>query len=313
MPAEDRAGLLLDTFALCKAGKVGVGELVQLLSAYQGELDSTVWDAIAGVLMELTTLYGETPVASAFVAFAASLAGPAAAHYGWEPQPSDGHLGRLARASVMSLAGRFCVGDQGIVAAARARFAKLVADPQSTTAVTSELRSTMLQIVARNGGATERTQLLALYDAAVVDVDRKQVMLAIGCIPDPALRNATLEWAVSGAVKLQDFFYPMKSVSHEDAAGQAQMWAFFTSHFDQIHSLVATASPSLFDTVICVACEGFATEARAAEVEAFLAPKPLPFNQRSIAQILETIRSNAKMLARVLQSETVRPEFWTLL
>lgn len=313
LPAEDRAGLLLDSFALCKAGKMEIGELVQLLAAYKGELDATVWDAIAVVLTELNTVFGETPVADAFVAFAASLAGPAAAHYGWEPQESDGHLGRLARATAISLAGRFCKSDKDLVAAARSRFAKLVENPQSTTAVTSELRSTMLQIVARHGGSHEYSQLLSLYRSAVADIDRKQVMLAFGCIPDPKLRTAALEWGISKEVKLQDYFYPMRAVSHEDAAGQALMWDFFTSHFDQIHSLVATASPSLFDAAITAACEGFGTETRATEVEAFFATKTLPSNQRSIAQILENIRSNAKMLARVLQSDVARPQFWVSL
>jgi ERAP1-like C-terminal domain len=42
LPAEDRAGLISDVFALTKAGKMKVEELVSLLPAYKDEDNSTV-------------------------------------------------------------------------------------------------------------------------------------------------------------------------------------------------------------------------------------------------------------------------------
>ena len=44
--------------------------------------------------------------------------------------------------------------------------------------------------------------------------ERKHVMVSLGAISDLKLKKRTLDWTVSsGAVKLQDLFYAMRSVS----------------------------------------------------------------------------------------------------
>jgi len=38
---------------------------------------------------------------------------------------------------------------------------------------------------------------------------KKDVYAALGFTPNPADKLKVLDWATSGAIKLQDFFYPM--------------------------------------------------------------------------------------------------------
>jgi puromycin-sensitive aminopeptidase len=65
LPPIDRAAVLLDTYALAKAGAGGVQvvQVAELLSAYQDEDNNTVWAALAGVLRALHTVLeeGATP------------------------------------------------------------------------------------------------------------------------------------------------------------------------------------------------------------------------------------------------------------
>lgn len=50
IPAEDRIGLLSDTFATCKAGALDAGFIVDLLSGFKDELNDKVWSELASVL-----------------------------------------------------------------------------------------------------------------------------------------------------------------------------------------------------------------------------------------------------------------------
>jgi puromycin-sensitive aminopeptidase len=303
----------MDALSLCQAQQLPVSDLLSLLAAYRGDFDSTVLDAVSSALHELdVVLRGEDAIYPAFTAFAATLAQPAAAHYGWDARDTDGHLSRLARATSIGLGAAY--GDNAeLLSAARSRFARVVADPTSSTAVAAELRGTMLRIVARFGGVAERDQLLSLYRNASTDAERRQAILALGRLQDSALRAATLEWAVSGEVKLQDFFYPMLSVAGASAAGQEACWAFFKANYDRIRGLIAKASPSIMDAVIEASCGSFVTEQRADEVEAYFATKDLPLNQRTIEQALETIRSKAAFLRYLLASSAAAADFWATL
>lgn len=45
--------MILDAYALVKAGKMGPDELVRMLAAYKGEKNTTVWKALHMVLLQL--------------------------------------------------------------------------------------------------------------------------------------------------------------------------------------------------------------------------------------------------------------------
>merc|ERR1712137_116612 len=120
----------------------------------------------------------------------------------------------------------------------------------------------------------------------------------------------TLEWAVSGQVKLQDFFYVMMAVSASSKEGLDMTWNFYKSNFEQIRKLVKDMSPSIMDAVISVSTSGYCTEEMAKQIEQFFEEHQLPLNKRKISQILEEIRSNAGFAQRSLTTDVSKPEFW---
>lgn len=173
-----------------------------------------------------------------------------------------------------------------------------------------EYRSSVLQAVLAQGGAVEHRQLMDAYKKLEKSIDQKQVQQSVGWTPALATKSEMLRWAISGEVKIQDFFYLMMSVSNSSREGLDMMWKFFTSEFDAIYGMVKSASPSIMDAVIGASTAGFCSEEKATEIEAFFEKHPLPSNKRTISQKLEEIRTNAQFLTRALQTDLAQEQFW---
>eukprot|EP00933_Yihiella_yeosuensis_P012781 TRINITY_DN12192_c0_g1_i1.p1 TRINITY_DN12192_c0_g1~~TRINITY_DN12192_c0_g1_i1.p1 ORF type:complete len:859 (+),score=193.67 TRINITY_DN12192_c0_g1_i1:309-2579(+) len=318
LSAVDRSNLVVDAFALAKAGKLGTDELVRLLAGYSGETDYIVWSALSQALLGLQKLLmGGAPddVYTAFMAFGQKLVGKSwkAANLGWESRPSDGHTDGLLRGLLMQLISRFNP-DAEFMSEARKRFDKYVEDPVGNAEVLpDEYRVPVLQAVLAQGGRSENSKLREAYKKLVTNVDQKHVFQSIGFSSDTALKKEALQWAVSGDIKIQDFFYVMGGVSGSSKAGLDMMWNFLKSDFDHIHGMVKTASPSIMDSVIIYATRGYCSEEKAKEIEDFFEAHPLPLCKRTISQELENLRIQAKFLSRALATEIAKPQFFEAL
>jgi len=308
--ADDRAGLLTDALALCKAGHASMpaAQLLRLLGAYTGERHATVWSAIAAVLTSVdNALLGVgaegTEAREAFAAFAARLVAPAAAAVGWESRADDGHLSKLVRMTLVELEARFCSGDPAVQAKARALWDAIMAGDKD--ACPSDIKVAVFKIVAKGGGEAEYGALMAHLARCDNDTDRKHVYAAMGCFPSTALQMRVLDWALggSGNIKLQDFFYPIGSVSGSSAAGLELTWATFRTRFAEISTMLKKSVSWMMDALILSSVSGFATAARADEVEAFFRANPLPQSARKISQAVENIRVSAAYCGRLVSSE----------
>lgn len=85
-------------------------------------------------------------------------------------------------------------------------------NPEDVEALPTEYKVPVMAMVLKAGGQKEFDQVMQLYHDAPSNVEKKQVYNAIGATADPALKRRVLEWALS-EIKLQDFFYPIGSVS----------------------------------------------------------------------------------------------------
>lgn len=250
-----------------------------------------------------------------FVAFAAKLVKPAALKIGWAPSSGgkkDPFLGKLLRATLVRLQAHFCASDDDVSAKAQElwdEFFELAQSGGDSPNLPADFKIPVFKIVLKNCKTHQAfEQLLALLPSLKTNAERKAVYLSLGAAPQPALKRRVLEWAVSGDIKLQDFFYPMGSVSQSSPEGLALAWSFFQERFDTIHGMVAKASASLMDAAIVYSVAGYATEAKAAEIEAFFTDPTtkeprLPQSNRKIQQTVEGIRTSAKFLERIVASD----------
>uniref|UniRef100_A0A7S4F5X8 Aminopeptidase n=2 Tax=Chrysotila carterae TaxID=13221 RepID=A0A7S4F5X8_CHRCT len=300
--AADRIGLLSDYAALARAGRVDPASYLELLAAYSAETDGTVWSMVLEQLGALRGILNDDETLSElFSRFARSMLLPKLAEIGWSPLETDEHLTRKLRGELISILSSFCANEPEVQAEARRRFDAFVADP-SCSELPSEYQQAVYKLVLAGGGEAEFETLLRLFDTLALNEEKKSTLMGLGAAPTPELRTRALEFAISGKVKLQDFFYVSLSMHRASAAGKAQTWEFFKQNMSRYTAMTDKATSSILDAIIIGAISGFATEAKAAEVRDFFGANPLPRNERTITQQIEAIDASAKYLQRVQAS-----------
>lgn len=121
----DRAALLLDGYALAKAGLAPLETVVSILRLLENEESSIVWSAISGVLNGFYLLLEQlnnTEVFDKFCAFGKSMVVKVLAKVGWDSKAEDGHTDKLLRATVIGLLDTFAWSDPAVAAEAKRRF-----------------------------------------------------------------------------------------------------------------------------------------------------------------------------------------------
>lgn len=312
LPVCDRAALIADGYALVKSGHMKPEELIQLLSNYFDEDSYIVWQGISDVLSGLNTVTQDDESMNAnFISFARRLVLKLHNIIGWEKHENDGHLSVLLRSTMVGLLSQFCYEDENILNEARTRFTKFQEDPSDMHNLPSDMRSAVFKIILKNGGEKEWNDVKSYFYSATDQAEKKFVLGTLGFIKEKSLKMRTLEWALSGEVKLQDFFYPMGSVGHSSIEGCEISWKFFQDNFANIKKMIGKGSPSLMDACIVNCAGGFCSEDRADEIDAFFKANALPQNARKIAQTVEGIKTNGKFLKKLQDSNLSNDDFWT--
>ncbi|KAH8065544.1 metalloaminopeptidase [Aureococcus anophagefferens] len=128
LPPADRIGLLSDAAALSRAGDLDFALYLEILFAFEGEDDATVWSQVLAQLLGLIkTLRGaDDRCAGLYAAFkklaSAALIAPTVASVGWDPKDEDAHLTKKLRGEVISALPSFCDDDAAVLAEATRRF-----------------------------------------------------------------------------------------------------------------------------------------------------------------------------------------------
>jgi puromycin-sensitive aminopeptidase len=129
----DRASLLLDAYALAKAGVASAEGIVNLLRAFENEDNFSVWAAMQGVLLGLNSLMEQVggDAYTSFKAFGARIVKSAVDKFGWVHRATDDHSDKLLRTTVISLLDVFGDMDASILEEARRRFDAHWEDPSA--------------------------------------------------------------------------------------------------------------------------------------------------------------------------------------
>ncbi|VEU39903.1 unnamed protein product [Pseudo-nitzschia multistriata] len=310
---SDRVGLIQDAYALVKANQIMSPEsLMKLLAAYKDEDDYVVWKGIASSLSGLdSVLSADEEMYSNFTKFAKKLVLPLVDKVGWEAKPEDGHLTSLLRGLMINLLCKFCSDDANVAQEANNKCVAFFEDPIENAKVLSpDIKEYVFMIYLKNGGQKEYDTVKAYYNVAKDNAERKLVLNSLGSIGDPKLKLETLDWTTSGEIKLQDFFYAIGSVSISGKEGRTITWEYFQEHHERLKGMVGTANPSLMDACIVYSCGRFASLEKADEVEAFFKENEYPKNERRIAQMIEAMRANGKLLVNLQASELSKEDFW---
>ncbi len=313
LPAVDRVGLISDAHALAKAGRLKPEVLIGLLPAYSSERSSVVWEQLEQVIKSIDKLTQGTPdINECFCKMVRRLIEPCAKEMGWDPKPSDGHLGKMLRGTMIRLLSTYNSNAQEVQSQARTRFAAHYADPNDLASLPTDFTVPVYQVLLKAGGKTEFEQIMEIYRKAETNAERKLVYAAIGYASTATLKLQILHWSLN-EVLLQDFFYPMNSVAQSNVEGRNLTFEFFKEQFTRINGMLEKAVPSLMNSIISITCGGFHDYAHVDEVEQFFKTNPLPQCERKISQIIEAMRISAAFSDRIENSNLKNSLFWDTL
>ena len=221
----DQLGLLNDSRALSYAGQEPMGDFLSLMNRVTADTDPTVLGEVAGRLMNLDFFYEGLPGQTAFHAFGRSVLDPVLARVGWSAQPGESQNTTLLRADLLEALGTF--DDPGVIAEARSRFAAYLKDP---TSLSSELRSAVLYIVAKNADETTWEQIHGLAKNAGTSLEKRELYRLLGSAHDRDLAGRALALALTdeapvtvrpSLVAAVSYYYPDMAVdfviTHKDA------------------------------------------------------------------------------------------------
>eukprot|EP00928_Gymnodinium_smaydae_P013391 TRINITY_DN14887_c0_g2_i1.p1 TRINITY_DN14887_c0_g2~~TRINITY_DN14887_c0_g2_i1.p1 ORF type:complete len:888 (-),score=264.42 TRINITY_DN14887_c0_g2_i1:46-2709(-) len=308
LPAEDRIGLLSDSFALCKAGSLEANALLSVLGGLAGEGNDKVWSEIGSVLAGLEKVVGQgldASTASSFKELAAHLVAPAFKSVGWDAAASDDDNQKMLRSILVGALAKFCDKDEAIAAEARKRCDAFLAAPNDTAVLSADIRAAVLGLAVKSCTSAELfDRIEKAHDEATDGAVRIHMYGAVGLAPTDALRQRALNWCLTDSVRSQDLIYIPASMAANGREGAEAVFAWVQKDYDRIYARLGETSMILFQHVAKISGSGFVTAERAAEVDSFWRSKPIFSKlEKAIAQTVEAIKNSAKFVERLKASE----------
>ena len=194
----DRAALLLDAYALAKAGLAPIESVIDILKHLDNDDSSIVWGAMSGVMNALYIQMEHIGGVAFdnFLAFGKKAVLDVLSKVGWDAKTTDGHTDKLLRTTVIGLLDTFAWNDKTVYAESKRRFDGHWEDP---SLLPSEYKSIVYKIVLMNGGETEYNAILKTF-YSTEDNAEKRFAFSLGASLSPALKQRTMDWAIKRLV-----------------------------------------------------------------------------------------------------------------
>nr|CDS24674.1 puromycin sensitive aminopeptidase [Echinococcus granulosus] len=319
---RDRLCVLVDAFALARAGRIRMTSALTMASTLHCEGDYIVWCELRTELGKLRSLLQErcatsndasgveatTPFEEALNTFIIHLAEPPFKQLGWEAGKKESNNAILLRPLLIAMLG--AAGAPEVVARATALFdrhykAVMSCDKgdadgcgAATTCgdiIPADLRVAVYSTCMRHGGDDVYERLLNLYERATMHDERVRILHCVGCTGQSALAKRVIGLAFSDLVRKQDRLFPLMSLSSGSAIGRRAVWREIQRRIDTL--MEDLAATSIVSHVISTCCKGFCTKADYEEVEAFFKAHPVQC-VRAVQQALESISLNTRFMDR---------------
>ncbi|ORY04712.1 aminopeptidase [Basidiobolus meristosporus CBS 931.73] len=294
LTASDRIGIVADTAALAYSGFSKTSDLLSLLKHFENEDDYTVLSEIAGRIRTLVSVWYQEPeeIVNSILTIQRNIFAKQAKRLGWEIPEKEDYLSSLLRNLAIAMAGK--AEDKEIIAEAQQRFEKFIGGDES--AIHPNLRSTVYDIVVKNGGQQEYEAVLKIYEETTTADQKLFALAALGSTSQPELIQRSLDFAISDSVRPQDIIYIISSIG-SNPIGREPLWKFVSDHWDILCDRYAGSMATL-GNIVKYSTGDFAEDAKAKEVEEFFKDKNTKDIDRPLQQSLEKLRANAAWLNR---------------
>ena len=290
LPEADKVNLESDTWALVESGQGAISDYFKLVEALRDDNNLALWEEITTTLGFIDLLYHESNERPAFQAYSRSILKPVFDRVGWEPKPGEQVATGLLRTELIAQLGQF--DDKDVIAGARERFQKFLADPKK---LPPDLRPAVFGVVGRH--ADRKTwDMLHQLGLNTQSIEEKQdFYFAIAGALAPDLAKQTLQLSLTDELPASPATRLILEVARSGEQPELA-WAFTQEHRQELERKLDALSKLNFVPGLMRA---FSELARAQELEAY-AQKNLPSGAKSqVAKAAEKIRLKADLKARL--------------
>lgn len=294
LSATDKVGLIADSTVLSVAGLSKTSKALDLFSAFKGETEYVAWLELIKRLSSISSAWFEQPeeIQAALKEMTKDLVSPTALSLGFEASSSDDFLSTQLRIQLLSAAAS--VGVPQIVEEAKTLFVKL----QKGEEVDPSLRSVIFATVISDPNATEE-DFKFVYDTIKSSkaLDSNEIALtALGTATNPELIQKALGLILDPEIPIMDVSFVSISLSSNKKARWA-FWNYLKDNYDAIYTRL-NANRIVFDRFIKFTLGRFASDEAYEEIKTFFAEKNTYGFERSIDQVLDSIRTNSSWVSR---------------
>eukprot|EP00927_Polykrikos_kofoidii_P021662 TRINITY_DN20438_c0_g1_i1.p1 TRINITY_DN20438_c0_g1~~TRINITY_DN20438_c0_g1_i1.p1 ORF type:complete len:884 (-),score=168.66 TRINITY_DN20438_c0_g1_i1:86-2737(-) len=312
LSAEDKIGLLSDSYALTKSGAMEPIQLVRLLNSFRGESNDKVWSELAAVFggLRRVVLQGlDEATAAAFVEFAGRLVKPVFQKVGWDTCSGDDDNLKVLRGIILGLVSSYCFLDPVVVVEAQQRCEAFLAAPSDPSALSADIRVAVLSVAVKSSTSTDIFERIRKAHDVVTDAAVKTAIYqALSHAPTPEMRRLVLDWSLSESVRPQDLKSFLRTMPLSSKSGAEAVFEWVKADYSRI---LARIGESSMQDVVKGSGSGFVTSERAAELEAFWKSQMIySVFEKSLAQTVEEIESNAMFVNRLRSSEVATVSAW---
>ncbi len=239
LPVVDQLGVMMDASALSTAGLQPVSDMLDLTTKVALDASPNLWLMVSGTLGGIDDLFEDNPKRqAAFRKYALSRLSPKFQQLGWENREGDSSTTKQLRSSLIGTLS--ALGDEKVIAQARARFAGSATDPKM---LPPELRRTVLGIVARNADVATWDKLHKMAQDEKTSMIRDQYYGLLAVAKDKALAQRALDMALTDEPGATNSSGMIGSVSREHPE---MAFDFAVAHLAQVDTLVDSTSRARF-------------------------------------------------------------------
>ncbi|MDO8269827.1 MAG: M1 family metallopeptidase [Candidatus Levybacteria bacterium] len=285
---EGRFALIRDAFALVESGEMTTDQAFAFLTSYKNEESYIVWAEIVTHLLGFLNLLHTTSMEEPFREFGREILGEIVNKVGWTKKKGEEHEQTLLRSTVIYALGTF--GSKKIIDHAN----KIFTGVSNGSKIDSDLRSIVYSLVAENGGEKEYLKFKEIYENSKAEEEKDRALRALASFKNPALLKKTLTLGFSIDVRAQDAFKVIYLVC-ANPLGIDIAWGYVKENWAEICERFAGGH--LFARFISPFAK-FKTFEHAKDLETFFKNNQAEGIDRTVAQTLEKIRSNADLVRR---------------
>ncbi|CAL1534490.1 unnamed protein product [Lymnaea stagnalis] len=287
---ENRIGLLIDLFALCRANYTSVVDVLKITEHFRSEKDFAVCSKLASGLSGLSPLVQHISEGSdqCFKNFMCKTFKKIGERLGWDDSDNDSHSTKLLREQVLIQLG--LAKDQETIDEALRRFRDHCTGKSHLSA---NIKTPVYITVLTNGGKDVFDTLMKMHDLENSLEEKNRISKILGMVSDEHLIREVLAFSLSDKVRNQDTIGVLHGATHS-LQGRQLVWNFIQDNWQELNRRYG--SGTMLGKLIKISTDGVCCANRVKEIVAFFEVHEARSAQRAIQQGLEHIAANVSLV-----------------